>query len=63
VTTPSISPLPSDEEAAVITAAMIEMWPRMQVVLPEETPVPSIWRFSGRWWSKPVPARRARPWM
>jgi hypothetical protein len=21
----------------------------------------SRWRFSGRWWSRPVPARRVRP--
>jgi hypothetical protein len=21
-----------------------------------------VWRFSGRWWSLPVPMRRDRPW-
>lgn len=21
-----------------------------------------VWRMSGRWWSKPVPLRRDRPW-
>ena len=24
---------------------------------------PSVWRFSGRWWSQPIPLRRARPWI
>ena len=23
----------------------------------------SPWRFSGRWWSKPIPVRRNRPWL
>ena len=24
---------------------------------------PPVWRFSGRWWSQPIPLRRARPWV
>lgn len=55
-----ITPEPTDEEAAAITAAV-------QLVLssggdagPLRDPV-SRWRFSGRWWSRPVPARRVRP--
>lgn len=52
----------SDEELAAVMAA-VELvlrgagdgggWP-----LVDEVP---RWRFSGRWWSKPVPARRDRP--
>jgi hypothetical protein len=63
VTAASISPTPTPEEAAVITAAVVEMWPRVQIVLPDESELSSTWRFSGRWWSKPVAARRSRPWL
>ncbi len=56
---PTITPVPSDEEAAAIVAAV-------QVTLQAaggEPPRPAVsrWRFSGRWWSRPVPLRRARP--
>ena len=59
----SISPAPTDEEAAAIVAAVQALWPRP--VLP---PVPThtrdtAWRFSGRWWAKPVQARRDRPFL
>ena len=55
-------PTPTDEEAAAITAAV-------QVVLASAggsqsdgpADAPPRWRFSGRWWSKPVPTRRDRP--
>jgi len=56
----SISPEPTDEEAAAIVAAI-------QLGLPgggaggDARPAVSRWRFSGRWWSRPVPSRRARP--
>ncbi len=54
-----IEPTPTEEEAAAIVAAL-------QVGLPgaggEEPRQPvSRWRFSGRWWSRPVPVRRSRP--
>jgi hypothetical protein len=52
----------TDEEAAAIVAAIEAFWPRPVVVLPEAAKRPSAWRFSGRWWSRPVPARRDRPW-
>jgi hypothetical protein len=56
-----ITPLPSDEEAAAIAAAMEVLW-----TPPAVAEVPGIesprWRFAGRWWSKPIPVRRARPW-
>ena len=62
VHTMAIEPVPSDEEAAAIAVAITTAW--------TSTPVASTWvgddardrwRFSGRWWSKPVPSRRSRP--
>ena len=55
----SVSPTPTEEEAAAIVAAI-------QLGLPGgegEPPRPAVsrWRFSGRWWSRPVPVRRSRP--
>jgi hypothetical protein len=51
---------PSDEELAAIVAAVEATAPRAVVeAAPEDAP---RWRFSGRWWSKPVPLRRSRPW-
>jgi hypothetical protein len=49
----------SDEEVAAIVAAIEAVWPRPVAAAAE---VPSRWRFSGRWWTKPVPLRRNRPW-
>jgi hypothetical protein len=50
---------PSDEELAAIVAAVEVTWPRPVAVPAAELP---RWRFSGRWWTKPVPLRRVRPW-
>ena len=50
----------TDEEVAAIIAAVEAAWPRPTVsVENEQAP---RWRFSGRWWTKPVPLRRSRPW-
>lgn len=54
-----ITPEPSDEEAAAIVAAL-------QLGLPggavdAAPPRVSRWRWSGRWWSQPLPLRRGRP--
>jgi hypothetical protein len=56
-----VTPTPTDEEAAAIAAAIEAAWPRAVVggAPEEETP---RWRFAGRWWSKPIPVRRDRPW-
>jgi hypothetical protein len=51
---------PEPEEVAAIMAAMEALWPRPSAAAPE--PPPSRWRFAGRWWSKPIPVRRDRPW-
>ena len=53
---------PSDEEMAAIVAAVDALWPRPAVApaLPTDEES-SRWRFSGRWWSRPVIGRRERP--
>jgi hypothetical protein len=56
-----ISPDPTEEEAAAIVAALELSWPRAVLVEPEPVRSPT-WRFSGRWWARPVAARRARPY-
>lgn len=51
---------PTEEELAAIVAAVEMTWPRG--VVGEEVAPPARWRFSGRWWTKPLPLRRERPW-
>jgi hypothetical protein len=51
---------PSDEELAAIVAAVEVAWPKAAAGVPVDG-LPR-WRFSGRWWTKPVPLRRSRPW-
>jgi hypothetical protein len=59
---PEISPAPTDEEAVAIVAAVEAMWPKPVVMAEQENPLRSpTWRFSARWWAKPLPARRDRP--
>jgi hypothetical protein len=57
----TVNPPPTDEEAAAIVAAIDVSWPRPAV---DEVAArrASAWKFSGRWWSQPIPLRRARPW-
>jgi hypothetical protein len=57
----SITSSPTDEEVAAIMAAIEATSPRAVVVEDESAATPP-WRFSGRWWRKPVAARRDRPW-
>lgn len=56
-----ITPTPTDEEAAAIAAAIEVSWPRT-VAGPAPAEPPPRWRFAGRWWTKPIPVRRDRPW-
>jgi hypothetical protein len=56
-----VRPVPTEDEVAAIVAAVEASWPRPAVAGPAEDQ-PSRWRFAGRWWSKPIPARRSRPW-
>jgi hypothetical protein len=53
---------PDEEELAAIVAAIESVWPKPVVVSGPLVAPPSRWRFAGRWWSKPIPARRERPW-
>jgi hypothetical protein len=55
----NIVPVPTDEEAAAIAAAIELAWPRAVTAPAVEPP---RWRFAGRWWTKPIAVRRARPW-
>ncbi|MDQ2728601.1 MAG: hypothetical protein M3Y91_12235 [Actinomycetota bacterium] len=53
---------PTEAEVAAIAAAVEALWPRPAA--PEPGPAgPHPWRFSGRWWARPVAARRNRPWV
>jgi hypothetical protein len=49
------------EVVAVLTAAADQAWPRPRVAVAQHADKPPAWRFSGRWWSRPVTARRERP--
>jgi hypothetical protein len=54
---------PDPVVVALVAAAVDQVWPR-PVVAPDDTdPAHLVWRFSGRWWRRPVPLRRERPWM
>jgi len=52
---------PSDEELVAIVTAVEMVWPRPIIVERAEEPS-DAWRFSGRWWARPILARRERPW-
>jgi len=54
-------PLPDPVVLAAITAAVESVWPD-PTPPDEQDPVHQTWRFSGRWWNKPTPLRRERPW-
>jgi len=57
-----VSPTPTDEEVVAIMAGVEAMWPKPAVVVDSAPARNTSWRFSGRWWSRPVPARRDRPY-
>ncbi len=59
-TVTSIAPEPTPEEAAAIVAAIQAGLATGGVGEPTMAEMPR-WRFSGRWWTKPVPQRRDRP--
>jgi hypothetical protein len=54
-------PEPDPAVLAAIAAAVQLAWPR-PASADEHDPVHTPWRFSGRWWMKPTPLRRDRPW-
>lgn len=55
-----ITPEPSPEEVAAIMAAIEVTRPRASVA--DAGHEPPRWRWSGRWWTKPIPQRRNRPY-
>jgi hypothetical protein len=64
VSTPHITPTPTDEEAAAIVAALELAWPRpvMVGIAGADDAERSPWRFSGRWWARrDIAADRRRP--
>lgn len=58
---------PSPEELAAIVAAVEVAWPKPAAFADPgfgaEDGKTRTWRFSGRWWSRPSPVRRQRPWV
>ena len=58
----TMSPAPTDEEAAAIVAATELLWPKAATLGPVSEPRNTSWRFSSRSWAQPTPIRRLRPW-
>jgi len=56
-----ITPEPTDDEVAAIVAAVELSWPAAGAASADIDEI-ERWRFSGRWWTKPLPLRRDRPW-
>ena len=50
----------TDEEVAAVMAAVTLLLSGGGDRSPGSDAVPR-WRFSGRWWTKPIPSRRDRP--
>ena len=55
-------PEPDPLVLALVAAAMDQLQERAAVA-PPRAEQHLAWRFSGRWWSRPLPARRDRPWL
>ena len=34
-----------------------------RTIVPDDREGPPAWRYAGRWWARPVAARRQRPWV
>jgi hypothetical protein len=59
--TPPSDEEPAGEELAAIVAAALAAWSPAEMY--ESEVDENRWRFSGRWWARPVAARRDRPWV
>ena len=59
----SVRPEPDPGVLAAIVVAVEECWPRPAPSSRSPAPATPVWRFSGRWWARPVAARRHRPWL
>lgn len=60
-TNAQIRPVPTDEEAVAIAAAVHALWPTPIIEADDVKARETGWKFSGRWWSRPLPSRRDRP--
>ena len=58
----AVHPAPTDEEAVAIVAAIEVLWPQPIAGVAPTASRDRTWRFSGRWWARPVAVRRDRPW-
>ena len=56
-----VSPTPTDAEVVAIMAGVEALWPKPTIAATATPARAMTWRFSGRWWARPVPARRDRP--
>lgn len=56
-----ITPTPSEEEVAAISAAVTMLWPQPVTTVASAAKVNELWRFSGRWWASDAISRRGRP--
>ena len=56
----SISPAPTPEEAAAISAAIELLWPKPTAAILSSSPS-TAWRFSGRHWATDQRNSRSRP--
>jgi hypothetical protein len=54
-------PAPEPEELAAIVAAVQVVMASGGSTGPDTEPPVPRWRFSGRWWSRPIASRRDRP--
>jgi hypothetical protein len=59
-----ITPAPGEEEAAAIVAAVEVLWPKPLAYEAQPTDFRrnASWRFSRRWWARPLTQRRDRPY-
>jgi hypothetical protein len=58
----TVCPAPTEDEAAAILAATEVLWPKPVVIVAAARHGQDAWRFSGRWWARPISVRRPRPW-
>lgn len=62
VSVSNIAPMATDDEVVAIMAGVEALWPKPLAAVDTAPRRHTSWRFSGRWWSRPVPARRDRPY-
>ena len=60
--TPSRAEPTEEEMAAILAAWQVVNRPVAVLGADDEGRVSPAWRFSGRWWARPVAVRRYRPW-